>query len=158
MRAPFWLVVAFAVVAAGCGPTVDLTQGLEVIDVATGWKDAGIVDGKNKLVPTASFRLRNRSEESLVVLEINALFKRAGETDEWGSAFLTAAGSDGLAPGATTDLITMSSNLGYTGTEPRAQMLQNQQFVDTRVELFAKYSSAQWQLVAEHPIARVVLP
>ena len=46
------LVVFFSLLAAGCGPTVDLTQALQVQSIATGWSDAGVVDGKTKLVPT----------------------------------------------------------------------------------------------------------
>jgi hypothetical protein len=37
--------------AASCGQTVDLKQALKIADVSAGWYDAGIVDGKNKLVP-----------------------------------------------------------------------------------------------------------
>lgn len=146
-----------ALVATACGPTIDLAGSLEVSEVASGWKDVGIVNGQNKLVPTLSFKLTNGAADPLPVLQINALFKRAGEADEWGSGFLKVAGSEGLAPGATTDLVTVESNLGYTGSEPRAQMLQNQHFVDVRVELFAKYGANQWVLVGEYPVARELL-
>ena len=40
-----------------CGSRVDLKAALQVTDVSTGWYDAGVVDGKNKLVPRVSFRL-----------------------------------------------------------------------------------------------------
>ena len=45
--------------SAACTQEVDLKQALQVTDVTTGWFDAGIVDGKNKLVPSITFRLRN---------------------------------------------------------------------------------------------------
>lgn len=143
--------------ATACGPTVDLTQALEVAAVQSGWQDAGIVNGQNKLVPTFSFTLKNNSDQPLPVLQVNALFKRIGEDDEWGSAFLTVVGSEGLQPGATTDVVTVVSNLGYTGTEPRAQMLQNRYFVDVRVQIFAKYAATQWALLGEYPITRELL-
>ncbi len=44
-----------------CGPTVDLTKGLEVKIVNSGWYDLGIVNGQNKLVPTVTFTLHNTS-------------------------------------------------------------------------------------------------
>ena len=63
----------------------------------------GIVDGQNKLVPSITFKLKNVSDQTLRTLQVNALFRRVSEPkDEWGSDFLTAAGSEGLAPGATT--------------------------------------------------------
>src|SRR2546428_2383886 len=107
---------------AGCGPSVDLAKGLQVEVISTGWLDAGIVDRKNKLVPSITFKLKNVSNQKLPMLQVNALFRRVGEKQEWASRFVTAAGSGGLAPGATTDAITINSQLGYTGTEPRVDM------------------------------------
>src|SRR5438552_4065614 len=130
--------------SAACGPAVDLTRGVKVEVEKTGWYDAGIVNGQNKLVPFVAFRVRNVSGQRLSTLQVNALFRRVSEPDEWGSALVTAAGSSGLPPGATTETLMVRSQLGYTGSEPRQEMLQNSHFVDARVELFAKYASTQW--------------
>lgn len=160
MRSTAWLLATLftcAFAAASCGPKVDLTKGLQVTNVTTGWFDAGIVDGKNKLVPTISFKLKNTSDQTLSSLQVNALFRRVTEKDEWGSGFLTAAGSAGLGPGATTSPLTIKSQLGYTGTESRQDMLQNKQFVDAKAELLAKYGSGQWTRLGEYPIARQLL-
>jgi hypothetical protein len=159
MRAPLLTATLLALTVSGCGgPTVDLAQGLEILDVKTGWLDVGIVDGKNKLVPSISFRLKNVSDQPLTVLQINALFRRVSEPEEeWGNAFRTVAGGDGLAPGATTDVIVVSSDLGYTGTDPRLEMLQNKLFVDASVDLLAKYAALQWKLIAKYPIARELI-
>ena len=97
---PVLLVVVLATL--GCGPTVDLSTSLEVTDVATGWHDAGVIEGKNKLVPAITFKLKNNSDQSLTTLQVNALFRRVNEPDEWGSGYLKVTGSDGLAPGART--------------------------------------------------------
>ncbi len=148
------LVLTAALAASGCGKTVDLATGVQVLDVSTGWFDAGIVDGKNKLVPSVTFTLKNTSDQKLRVLQVNALFRRVTEADEWGSGLVTAAGSDGLAAGATTAVLTVRSPLGYTGTDPRDQMLQNKQFVDAKVDLFAKYGNTQWKKIGEYPITR----
>ena len=48
----------------------------------------------------------------------------------------------------------MSCPKGYTGTEPRQQMLANPQFVDARVRIFAKYGSTQWEPVGEYTVDR----
>ena len=91
------------------------------------------------------------------MLQVNAVFRRVGETEEWGNRFLTAVGSDGLASGATTDAIIINSPLGYTGTEPRVDMFNNSHFVDAKVDLFAKYGSTQWNRIGEYPIARQLI-
>ena len=143
---------------AGCAPPVDLTRGLQVTIVNSGWFDAGIVNGQNKLVPTVIFTLKNLSDQKLVTLQINAIFRRVNENDEWGSAFMTVAGSEGLPPRANTQPLTAKSHLGYTGTEQsRQEMLQNIHFVDAKVELFAKYGSTQWARIGTYPITRRLL-
>ena len=50
-------------------------EALEVTDVSTGWYDAGVVDGKNKLVPSLTFRLRNKGATAHV-RDVTAQFPR----------------------------------------------------------------------------------
>jgi hypothetical protein len=159
MRASVRLLLILALASsAACGPNVDLTKGLQVTVVDSGWFDLGIVNGQSKLVPTVVFTLRNTSDQKLVTLQVNALFRRVTENTEWGSGFLTVAGSQGLASGATSDSITIKSQLGYTGSDQsRQEMLQNSQFVDAKVELFAKYGSTQWVKVGAFPITRQLM-
>jgi hypothetical protein len=130
---------------------------IEPVDVKTGWFDAGVEDGKNKLVPTIMMTLRNVSGETVANVQLNAVIRRVGESDEWGGAFLKVIGTDGIAPGASTKPIVLRSNLGYTGIEPRAQMLKNSQFVDAHVQVFAKHGGNQWTKLGEWPIARELL-
>jgi hypothetical protein len=159
MRALKRAILLAAVAAAACGgPPVDLTRSLQIDVVETGWYDAGIVNGQNKLVPAARITVKNTSDQTLVQLQINSLFRHGTDTEEWGSAFITAAGSDGLAPGASTQPLLLKSQNGYTGNDQtRQDMLQNSQFVDARIQLFAKYGSIQWVRMGEFPIKRVLL-
>jgi hypothetical protein len=158
MRASVWLPALLFVVCVGCGPTVDLATSLEVKNTSSGWFDLGIVNGQTKLVPSITFSLKNNSDQSLAVLQVNALFRRVNEKDEWGSGLVTAAGSSGLAAGAATPPLTIRSQLGYTGSEQsREDMLRNSHFVDATVELFAKYGSAQWKRIGQFPVTRQLL-
>ena len=151
------LLLAF-VSSAACGPTVDLTKSLQVDILNTGWFDLGIVKGQNKLVPSATLTLKNLSDQKLVALQLNALFRRVNENEEWGSGFVTVTGSEGLAPGATSPPITIRSQLGYTGNDQtRQEMLQNSHFVDAKMELFAKYGSIQWVRIGTYPLQRQLL-
>ena len=158
MRASVRLLLLVASMSvAGCAPTVDLKKGLQVTILDSGWFDAGIVNGQNKLVPSFTFTLKNVSDQKLVTIQVNALFRRVNENEEWGSGFKTVVGSDGLPAGSTTPPITVRSQLGYTGSEARQEMLQNSHFVDAKVELFAKYASTQWVLLDTYPIKRQLL-
>ena len=49
----------------GCAPPVDLSASLHVEDVATGWFDEGVVDGRTKVVPAVSLKLKNESAQTL---------------------------------------------------------------------------------------------
>ena len=162
MRAPacrLILFLSFVLLGSGCGgPAVDLTKGLQIDVVDTGWFDAGIVDGQNKLVPTVSFTIKNVSGQKLVSVQMMASFFRVSDTSsEWGNSLLNVAGSEGLAPGATTPTLTMKSPLGYTGSDPRADMLKNTHFVDAMVKLVAKYAATQWTHIREVPIERKLI-
>jgi hypothetical protein len=79
------------------------------------------------------------------------------EDKEWGSTFVKITGTEGLAPGATSESQTVKSQLGYTGSEPRQQMLANAQFVDAKIQIFAKYGSIQWQKVGEYTVPRTLI-
>lgn len=151
------LCLVLAVASAGCGPEVDVAKALELNVVNSGWFDAGIVNGQNKLVPAVTITIKNNSDKTLGLLQLNSLFRQANATEEWGSAFLTAAGSEGLGPGASKTL-TLKSNNGYTGTgETRQEMLGNSHFVDAKVEVFAKYGSTQWKKLGVYPVTRQLI-
>ena len=156
MRAAM-LCLVLAVGTGACGPEVDVSKALELNIVNSGWFDAGIVNGQNKLVPAVTITIKNNSDRTLGLLQLNSLFRQANATEEWGSAFLTAAGSEGLGPGASKTL-TLKSNNGYTGSgETRQEMLANSHFVDAKVEVFAKYGSTQWKKLGVYPVTRQLI-
>jgi hypothetical protein len=150
--------VAASSLAAGCGPAVDLDTTLHVASVATGWVPARNVNGQNKIVPAISFTLMNGSDQSLNALQVNAVFRRQGETVEWSAAFRAVSGSKGLAPGTSTNKIVLMSDLGYTGEDLEQDMLRNARFVDANVDLYAKYGSAQWVRLNRYPVDRTLFP
>jgi hypothetical protein len=151
--------VLAGVALSGCTTrTIDLPKVLQVTDVQTGYFDAGIVDGKNKLIPTISIRLKNNDTQPVSSVQMIARFNRIGETEEWGSApYVRAIGPEGLAPGQTGDPIVLKCDRGYTGEQPRSQMLTHSEFVDARVEIYAKYAAQPWVKMGEYKITRQLL-
>jgi hypothetical protein len=143
--------------SVSCAPDVDLKKGLQILDVSTGWFDAGLVNGQNKLVPAITFKLKNVSDQKLSVIQVNVLFKQVNNPAEWGSGLLSVVGSKGLAPGATTETLMVKSDHGYTGEDARQDMLKNSQFVDARIEFSAKYGSVQWTRLADFPVTRTLI-
>lgn len=157
MRTRLLACAAVALVLTGCGRSRDVQKDLKIVDVHTGWYDAGVVDGKNKLVPSISLKLQNVSQEAIANVQMNAVFHRVGEQEAWGEHFVRAVDRGGLAAGATGGALVLRSQLGYTSTESRADMLHNSQFVDARVEIFGKHGSRNWQKMGEYTIERKLL-
>lgn len=146
------------IVSMGCNRGVDPIAVLEPLEVVTGWYDAGLVEGNmNKLVPSISLKLRNKSGEPVRSIQINAIFKRVNEAEMWGEHYGWAVQRDALPPGASTRELVLRSGLGYTGEQPRMQMLQNREFVDAKVEIFLRHGSRVWAKLAEFPIDRQLL-
>jgi hypothetical protein len=160
MRKPTLLItisLAAALTATSGCRSRDVEQDLRITEVDTGWYDVGIVDGQNKIVPSVSFRIQNVSQESIEDVQINAVFRRLNEPEAWGDRLVRGVGDEGLEPGATGKPLVVRSERGYTGTEARAQMLKNSQFIDAKVELFGKHGSRTWVKMGEYPIDRELI-
>lgn len=157
MRRAFLLLLV-AVVAASCNRTVDITTALKVTDVRTGWSDIGPVNGgQNKLVPSISLKLENVSGDLVAGVQLNAIFHRVDESENWGEHWVRAVDQEGLKPGSTTNAVVLRSTLGYTGDQPKPVMLQHKEFVDARVEVFGKQGRNNWVKLTEVRIARQLL-
>jgi hypothetical protein len=148
--------LGLVLLVAGCRSR-EVEKDLAVTDIHSGWYDVGVVDGQNKLVPSITLRLQNVSSEAIARVQINAVFRRVGEAEEWDAHFVRGIGPDGLAPGAKGDELVLRSDRGYTGQESRLQMLQNKEFVDARVQIFGKHGSRNWVKIGEYTIDRQLL-
>lgn len=154
--------LALALVAAAslaaCESRV-VEKDLKIVNVHTGWYDAGIVEGgMNKLVPSVSLELQNISERDIASVQLNAVFRRVAEQDvSWGEHFVGAIDSSGLRAGSTTTPIVLRSTFGYTGLQARVQMLQNKEFVDATVAIFGRHGRRNWAKMGEYQIDRQLL-
>lgn len=141
------VIVSGALIIAGllttsCAGPVDVKQAVQVTDVTSGWFDAGVVDGKNKLVPSVTFRLRNTSDRDLAAVSVNVVFKFTDNGEDHEEIFKQRVPFENKE----TELMTVRAQNGYTGEPPqtRADMLQNSQFRDMDAVIFVRQASAQW--------------
>jgi len=154
------LAIALALLSASCGREIDFKQVLQITDLSGGWFDAGIVDGKNKLVPSMSFRIRKPADVTLNTVSLNVIFKRVSpdkKTEEdLDEVFLQKVE---FSEGPQTPLLTVRPQHGYTGDAPqtRAQILEHSQFWDCRAVVFAKQSSTTWVELIRYDIPRVLI-
>ena len=153
------LLASLPLLAAGCADrNLKIEEAVKIAEIRTGWYDAGIVNqAQNKLVPSASIKLRNTSSRPLSNVTINAVFRRVNEPESWGDHLVNAIGSAPLAAGATGKDIVLRSNLGYTGDDARLKLLRHREFVDAKVEIFAKHGPRTWQKIGDYTIDRRLL-
>jgi hypothetical protein len=157
VRALLTAVIASAVVfTAACGSTGNI-QDLELQDVSSGYFDEGVVNGENKIVPSVTFKLRNKGGAAVSTVQTNAIFQIDGADGPMDEVLTRAIGTDGLAPQQSTNNLTVRSKIGYTGQQPRAEMLTNSSFKDVRVRIFGKSGSGTWTLLGESVIERKIL-
>jgi hypothetical protein len=150
--------VAFTVIAvfaSACGKPADLKQGLHVTDVSSGWFDAGIQNGKNKLVPSVTFKLKKNADVNLSSVSLNIAFMFAGSSDHADDVYVQSVPFEGNE----TKPVVVRTQWGYTGDPPqtRAEMLKHTQFRDMEASIFAKQSSSQWVELQRVPITRQLL-
>jgi hypothetical protein len=158
--------LVLAVLTAGCSGPIDLKQVLQVTEVAGGYHDVGIVDGRNKLVPRITFRIKKSTEDGLRPLSLNLAFKQLPKPGvavppgspaeaEWDEVFVQNVAFEGNQ----TATVVIETKAGYTGDPPqsRADILKHSQFQDVRVHIFAKHSASQWVEIATFDIPRQVL-
>jgi len=155
------LVIAAALTAAACGRSVDIKQALEVADTSSGWYDAGIVDGKNKVVPSVTFKLRKKPDADLSGVALNIAFRYVPEPgsnveEPWEDFYVQRAE---FKNGNETDPLVVRLPNGYTGDPPqsRAEMLKNSHFRDVRAHIFARVTSAQWVEIGAIDVQRQLI-
>lgn len=167
MRRALWVLPALWLAVAACGRPVDLKQTLRISDLSGGWHDAGITEGRNKLVPSVTFRIHKSTDANLTPLSLNVVFKklpRAGTPppapgtsaeEDWDEFFVQKVDFNGN----DTAPLTVRPKAGYTGDAPqtRAQILAHSMFQDVRVHIFAKHSASQWIELAQYDIPRRLL-
>jgi hypothetical protein len=152
-------VAALAISLAGgaaCGPPIDLAKSIAVTDVLTGWYDWGVLGGQNKLVPSISFRLQNTGTVPLSGIEMTVSYWKIGADGENESKELIPLGTP-LAPGASTNLLVVHGDVGFTSLAARAEMLTLSSFEDFTAKLFVKRAGKIVPL-GEFKIDRRLLP
>ena len=111
---------------AGCGRDIELNEALAVTDVLSGYYDNGVKDGKTHFVPSITFRLKNQSAQKVPGIELDVAFWEEGKDGEMDSVSRAGIGADGLAAGASTEPLTVRSNVGFTARRHARRLLHPQ--------------------------------
>jgi hypothetical protein len=149
--------VLAAALAVGSCSAPNLTNAIEVTDVITGWYDNGLKDGINHLVPSITFRLKNRSDQPLNSVQLTVAFWTDGSDGEADSRQVVGISGTPVPAGEATESITVRSTVGYTLEQPRAELFTHSQYKDWTVKMFARRSGRIFS-VGEFKIDRRLIP
>jgi hypothetical protein len=139
-----------------CGPRIDLST-LEVTEAFTGWYDNGVKDGKNHLVPSVTFRVRNGGAVPANHVQLTVSFWMEGDDGEYDGREVVGIGPTPVAPGASSEPILVRASYGYTLEQPRAELFAHSQFRDVTARVLAK-RDGRIVRIGELKIDRRVLP
>lgn len=153
-----FLILASALIATmACAGSASVDEGIEILDITTGYDDGGRESGQNRLLPAISFRVRNKATRLIHSVQLNAVFRVIGDPEELGAQLVQGIDYQGLAPGKDAGPFTLRSNFGYSGEQARVDMFQHEGFKDVQVELFAKQGGNQWVKLTERVVDRQLL-
>jgi|688.fasta_scaffold227913_2 hypothetical protein len=152
-----FLLIPVLLLAAACAGVPTVEEALEVQELQTGYDDGGVEAGQNRLLPTVSFKLRNKDARSINSVQVNAVFRVVEDPEELGSQSVWAIDYKGLPGGQTVGPFVMRSRFGYSGEQARVDMFQHEGFKDVVVQVFAKQGGNQWVKLTEQVIERQLL-
>ena len=143
--------------ASGCGPPINLQEDLAVTEVFTGWYDNGIKDGRNHLVPSITFRLKNEGERAISSVQLLVDYWFDGEDGPANSVLVRGIGTEAVEPGTATDPITVRFETGYTLEGARSDFFLHSTYRDVTIKMFAKRSGSIAPL-GEFRVERRLIP
>ena len=131
---------------------------VRVDDVVTGWFDAGVTeDGKNKIVPSISLTLTNTGGDAAGAVQLNCIFRRVGDPEEWSAALVRAVDQRHRRRARPRSRSSSGRRRGTPACSRARNCSQNRLFVDSKVEVFGKHGSATWVKLGEFHIDRQLL-
>jgi hypothetical protein len=152
------LLVGLWPLAGACGPQPDIRAHLKIEPLISGYYDDGVTPaGENRMLPSLTFQFKNEGDVPIASVPLVVAFWRVGDPGEQESKQIPGIGREPLAPGATSEPITVRSGIGYTSPYPRVEFFTHSQFVDFYVRAFAKQRGTSIP-VGEFSIERRVLP
>jgi hypothetical protein len=94
------------------------------------------------------FRIKNAGSEEAGYIQAMAVFKRETFPDEpWGNDFLYSISEEPLAPGASSDVLTMRSDTNFVSKDTPEQMFQNEKWEKISVSIFLRVGPSSWKPV-----------
>jgi hypothetical protein len=152
-------VIVFGLSLGACKsvPSDELKNSIEVTDIDTKWVSKYYQPWPPRLilVPIISFRIKNIGDKPLKHVNFNGIFKFKGDPENLGDNFLAAIRGDAVAPGGSSEIITLKSNFGVEGKN-LASFRENVMWKPVEVKIYARSRGSQFVLLGEWNVSRTI--
>jgi len=133
----------------------DLDEAIEIVDVQTSWVDKYYQPWPPRLilVPSISFRVKNKTDKPLRYINFNANFRFQDDFENLGDAFLAAIRNDPVPPSGISDTIQLKCNYGVEG-KTLSSFANNPHWKVVIVKLFAQSSGSQFLPLGQWEVSK----
>jgi len=158
-RAPLLVALCFWLAAgSACGPEPDLRKSLKLIPTISGYYDDGVLpSGEARLLPSMTFQLKNEGDLPIDHVDLVIAYWEVGADGENDSNQIKGIGSTALAPGQTSEPMTVRASIGYKAFGARADFFTSVRYRGFIIKVFAKRKGKTTPL-GEFPVEQRVLP
>ncbi len=137
----------------------EIKSVFELINIETKWVMKEYRQWPNpvlRIVPVVSFNVKNNSQETLLHVNFNALFKERDAVENLGDCFLAdALRKDPVPPGGVSKPVVMKSNLGVYGSNLEA-IKTNPMWRIYHVKIFVQWKGSGHVLLGEWPVSKMI--
>jgi len=132
-----------------------LDESIEIVDVKTSWVDKYYQPWPPRLilVPSISFRVKNKTDKPLRYINFNANFRFRDDFENLGDAFMAAIRNNPIPPSAKSDVIHLKCNYGVEG-KTLASFKNNPHWKVVIVKLYAQSSGSQFLPLGEWEVSK----
>jgi hypothetical protein len=149
--------LGLALLVSACR-TPDPQKELEVSDLEAYYAIERKAGDTLFISPVVRFRLRNKSAVATRPIQASANFRRVGEGETWGGAWVQVTpAAKPLQPGAEVT-VTLQSEGHYTISGEAEDMFKHELYRDVTSEAFLRVGASGWVKMAAAPVARRIGP
>lgn len=152
------LFITFFQTGCSTGPSPEeLKNAIKLMDIQTKWvsKEYQPWPPKLVLVPAISFKVKNASDFSLTYVNLNAVFRLEGESENLGDSFMAAIRGEPVEPGEKSERILLKSNFGVEGNSVE-HFQNNPKWKTAIVELYAQSQGSRYVKLGEREISKKI--
>lgn len=108
------------------------------------------------LAPAVRFAVKNKGREPRHFIETQAVFRREGETQQWGSDWKRVTPPGKPLDAGQSAIVVLRSDGRYFLTGQPDSMFKHPLFKDASVQVYLRVGSSGWAKFAEMPVARQI--